>query len=246
MAYIKKIQLPGVDQTYDIRDAEALHNIQYNRTNKAIQKSFDGTTYSDVITLEALKQDMGLSAALNYKGTVANREALPTTGNNPGDVYTAQDTGSEYVWVPAKDGEPAKWEPLGQHVDLSGYVTKKEYDKHGHSVTVSGTNEDSDVTGTFTTTDQFVKTVTEDNIDIALDDGVTLDTDEATVVGDIAVSSKQALGVNATFTTTGGTGTTTKLSATATDGAVTLQKSAAGTQVLTSIDESKVTKMVLS
>lgn len=59
------------------------------------------------------------STVLRYKGTVANREALPSNAE-VGDTYNLQDTGGNVAW----DG--TKWDDLGETVDLSGYVQESE------------------------------------------------------------------------------------------------------------------------
>ena len=60
-----------------------------------------------------------VSSVLKYKGTVANREALPSNAE-VGDTYNLQDTGGNVAW----DG--TKWDDLGETVDLSGYVQESE------------------------------------------------------------------------------------------------------------------------
>ena len=59
-----------------------------------------------------------ISAVFVYKGTKATVDALPSTGNKKGDVWTVSATGAEYVW------NGSAWEYLGQVLDLSGYQTK--------------------------------------------------------------------------------------------------------------------------
>ncbi len=67
-----------------------------------------------------------LGAVLNFKGTVENTKALPSTGNNEGDVWHVTDNSGEYVWV-AKNGDvDAHWEELGSTVNLDGYLTKAD------------------------------------------------------------------------------------------------------------------------
>ena len=60
--------------------------------------------------------DQKLVGAMNYKGTVATTSALPSSGNNTGDVYHVTADGSEWAW------NGTAWEELGTAVDLSGYV----------------------------------------------------------------------------------------------------------------------------
>ena len=60
-----------------------------------------------------------VSSVLKYKGTVANREALPSNAE-VGDTYNLQDTGGNVAW----DG--TKWDDLGETIDLSGYVQESD------------------------------------------------------------------------------------------------------------------------
>lgn len=63
--------------------------------------------------------DSKTTTVLRYKGTVANREALPSNAEI-GDTYNLQDTGGNVAW----DG--TKWDDLGETIDLSGYVQESE------------------------------------------------------------------------------------------------------------------------
>ena len=60
-----------------------------------------------------------VSSAYKYKGSVANREALPSNAQI-GDVYNLEDTGANVAW----DG--TKWDDLGMTIDLSGYVQETD------------------------------------------------------------------------------------------------------------------------
>lgn len=61
-----------------------------------------------------------VSGALHFKGVVENKEALPTEGNEQGDVYVDRE-GKEYVYV---DG--TGFEEFGSITDLTNYYTKGE------------------------------------------------------------------------------------------------------------------------
>lgn len=61
-----------------------------------------------------------LGSVLNYKGTVATVSALPSSGNQTGDVYHVTADGGEYAW------NGSAWEPLGSEIDLSGYVATSD------------------------------------------------------------------------------------------------------------------------
>lgn len=55
------------------------------------------------------------------KGSVATYSALPTEGNEEGDVYNVEDTGMNYAWT-----DKGEWDALGGIVDLSGYLKKTD------------------------------------------------------------------------------------------------------------------------
>ena len=55
-----------------------------------------------------------LGAVLNFKGTVADAQSLPSTGNTTGDIWVVTADSSEYIWT------GSAWEELGQ--TLAGLV----------------------------------------------------------------------------------------------------------------------------
>ena len=54
---------------------------------------------------KALKRTQNMP--YSYKGNVANAAALPTQGNQPGDLWVASDTGVHWVW--GEEGGVLKW-----------------------------------------------------------------------------------------------------------------------------------------
>lgn len=57
-----------------------------------------------------------ISAGMHYKGTKASASALPSTGNQTGDLWNVEDTGANYAW------NGTEWDKLSENVDLSGLV----------------------------------------------------------------------------------------------------------------------------
>lgn len=78
------------------------------------------TNDSSFITEEGVqsKIDTALTSVYKWKGSVANKDALPTSDNKIGDVYDTQDTGMNYGW------NGTSWDSLGALV--SGGYTKPE------------------------------------------------------------------------------------------------------------------------
>lgn len=103
---ISKIKLPS-GETYEIHDPHAIHSAE----------------------------ELGLSAALNFKGTVSNYNELPMEGNKVGDVWHVTATDFEYVWT-----DVGVWEELGAPHNFASNT-------HTHAVTVGGVNAPSSVTG---------------------------------------------------------------------------------------------------
>lgn len=66
--------------------------------------------------------DQKLVGAMDYKGTKATVSALPTSGNETGDVWHITADGSEWAW------NGSAWEELGTAVDLSAYRTASAQD----------------------------------------------------------------------------------------------------------------------
>lgn len=182
---ISSIKLPGVDTPYEIHDAHAIHNIE----------------------------DLGLSAALVFKGTETNINNVKTA--KAGDVYLIGNV--EYVCINefdvSKGGSvPSNaWEKLGNVHDAASST-------HIHNITVTGQNVQSEVTGsvivpTYSATTQYVTaSASAPEIDCgtttitasASGTAVEADGTAKAITGFGAHSVSSALGADATFKATGG------------------------------------------
>lgn len=92
--------------------------IQKDDTGRIIGLAVNGILLA---TEEQITELEGKTAgALHFKGVVENKEALPTEGNEQGDVYVDKE-GKEYVYV---DG--TGFEEFGSITDLTNYYTKDE------------------------------------------------------------------------------------------------------------------------
>ena len=137
-------------------------------------------------------EELGLSAALIFQGTKpTDAEILAITSAKVGYVYLATTTNTEYVCVKDINGtaNASAWEKLGNVHDAASST-------HTHSVTVSGTNSESDVTGKVAVT-----TVS------ATQKYLTAVNSAPTVTPD----TKSVLGADTTFSVEGGTATTSKM-----------------------------------
>jgi hypothetical protein len=79
------------------------------------------------------KISAAMSSTLNFRGSVATYEDLPTNAKN-GDVYNVESTGMNYAWVieTVDNEEVGKWDALGP--TLSGYATKDEVNAEVSSI----------------------------------------------------------------------------------------------------------------
>ncbi len=92
--------------------------IQKDDTGRIVGLAINGILLA---TEEQIAELEGKTAgALHFKGVVENKEALPTEGNEQGDVYVDKE-GKEYVYV---DG--TGFEEFGSITDLTNYYTKDE------------------------------------------------------------------------------------------------------------------------
>lgn len=78
----------------------------------------NGAGYQTASDVQSLINN-AVSSAYKYKGSVANKEALPGSPEL-GDVYNLEDTGMNVAW------NGTTWDDLGSTIDLSGYVQKSE------------------------------------------------------------------------------------------------------------------------
>lgn len=169
---ISAIKLPN-NTTYQIHDAQAIHSAE----------------------------ELGLSAALVFKGTKTSESAITgLTSARVGDVWLCTANNTEYVCVTAVSGtaNASAWEKLGNVHDAASST-------HTHSVSVSGSNQASTVTGSVT-----VPTVS-----------VTKKYLKASATAPaLTPSSDIVLGKDTTFTVSGGTANTTYIKASASGAAV--------------------------
>lgn len=74
--------------------------------------------YVDNSTFEAYKQEVEskISHVYRFKGSVSSYSALPSSGNENGDVWNVLDTGANYAWT------DFGWDKLSETIDMSKYV----------------------------------------------------------------------------------------------------------------------------
>ena len=220
MADIKKIKLPRSSEVYNIVDESAYHGAVNNGilTLKAGEKTTTfGANQSTAASFEVTAADLGLNKVLKFKGVKSTEAEILALTGDIGDVWLCSANGAEYVRIEEAEGGTQRWEKIGPTMSLDGYVTKDQHNAHTHSVTVTGTNSTSSVSGTASfaankvLTSKTTKHLTATASGVAV--GVATTADAITGFG--THTTKNALGEGATFTTTV-TPSTTNIKATAT------------------------------
>lgn len=109
---IDKIKVNGTEQT--ITNKEVDISIPTKTSDLTNDSDFQNATQVQTAI------DSAVSSAYKYKGSVANYESLPSSGQKSGDVYDVQDTGMNYAW------NGTTWDALGTYVDTSLLWAKSE------------------------------------------------------------------------------------------------------------------------
>lgn len=73
-----------------------------------------------VLTPNTTLADLGLTGIYKFKGSVATKSDLPTSGVSVGDVYDVKDIGSNFAWT------GTDWDDLGPLIDLTPYLLKSD------------------------------------------------------------------------------------------------------------------------
>lgn len=97
-------------------DDTELRNLVNGKADKA--NTLAGYGIDDAYTKSEV--DAKVSSIYKYKGSKANKSALPSSGNVVGDVWNLEDTGMNVAWT------GTAWDELGSNVDLTDYLTKDE------------------------------------------------------------------------------------------------------------------------
>lgn len=101
--------------------ATSTHTHSWSDITSGIPDTLSGYGITDAYTKTEV--DAKVASTFKPKGSVANFAALPTTGQQEGDVWNLLDTGKNVVWVLNLNntGNPG-WDDLSGTVDLSGYA----------------------------------------------------------------------------------------------------------------------------
>ena len=151
-------QLDAVNSGVTAEKVEAYDNIASNYDNLATKtelntvKTLAETNAATLLTkadadnvYTKAQIDGKLSASMHFKGTVATVAALPSSGQEIGDMYNVAETGSNYAW----DGN--QWDKLSETIDLSVYYTKSEIDGKVSQINTTISSVDSNLQGQINT-----------------------------------------------------------------------------------------------
>lgn len=100
------------DLATDSDISEAVRDLATKEEIKDVLKTGDVYSKEEV--------DAKVNAIYKFKGSVENLEALPTEGNEVGDVYYLQDANMNVVWT----GEA--WDYMGDVIDLTEYLRAED------------------------------------------------------------------------------------------------------------------------
>ena len=208
---ISSIKLPN-NVTYEIHDAQAIHNVE----------------------------ELGLSSALVFKGTKdTEAQVLAVTSAKVGDVWLAKDTNQEFVCIKAvgATADSTAWEKLGNihdaassahthAVTVTGTNTSSSVTGNVTVPTVSKTQKYLSASNSTPTVTPTTKSVLGANTNFTVSGGTATTTKIKATASGTAVGANGtvkaitgfdthtitgALGTNATFSVTGGKATTSKM-----------------------------------
>lgn len=129
-------------------------------------KANGSDVYTKTQTYNREEVDAKVASVYKYKGSVADKSKLPTSGQVVGDVYNLEDTGMNVAW----DGNA--WDELGLSVDLTPYLTKTEA---GNTYATKAT------------------TYTKNEVNTKLDEKVTVETGKGLSTNDYTTAEKNKL-----------------------------------------------------
>lgn len=128
-------------------------------------------------------EQLGLSTAYKYCGTVDTYDDLPTDAEQ-GDVYNVDDTGANYAWT------GSEWDKLSETVDLSGYATTDYVDTAVDGVATATATAATIAADAWTESDDgYYNDVTVSGCTADLIAFVSLDDDSQSVAAECGLSS---------------------------------------------------------
>ena len=75
------------------------------------------------LAAKALAEIGSIGGGIKFKGTVATEADLPTSGNQNGDMYVAEDTGKQYIWNVTEEYPDGHWVSISSQIDLKRRIS---------------------------------------------------------------------------------------------------------------------------
>ena len=142
----EKNKLSGIEANAQVN---VIESVKVNGTALAVTDKVVNVDLSNYVKKGDITVDLSnyvkkgdITTVMRYCGSVQNYAALPTSGNVVGDAYNVTEASPAYG-VNAGDNvvwNGTTWDVLAGTVDLSGYVTKDEFE----SQLVMATTDDID------------------------------------------------------------------------------------------------------
>lgn len=114
-----------------------------NMGSNKITNVSTGTANTDAINKKQLDDAIaGIGTVFKFKGSVATKADLPSSGDKIGDVWYVESEQVGYIWLTDSESPTGRWEQLGPTIDLSGYLRKAELaSTTGNSTTTAMTQK---------------------------------------------------------------------------------------------------------
>ena len=125
----------GNQTTYNKTDLGGVSDVKVGTTSVVTNTIATlGTMAGEATTSYYTKSELDgkLSGAMHFKGTVATVAALPSSGQEVGDMYNVTATGANYAW----DG--SAWDKLSENIDLSGLQPNLTSANAGTGISITG------------------------------------------------------------------------------------------------------------
>ena len=125
----------GNQTTYNKTDLGGVSDVKVGTTSVVTNTIATlGTMAGEATTSYYTKSELDgkLSGAMHFKGTKATVSALPSSGQEVGDMWNVTETGANYAW----DG--TNWDKLSENIDLSGLQPNLTSANAGTGISITG------------------------------------------------------------------------------------------------------------
>jgi hypothetical protein len=135
----------GNQTTYNKSDLGGVSDVKVGTTSVVTNTIATlGTMAGEATTSYYTKSELDgkLSGAMHFKGTKATVSALPSSGQEVGDMWNVTETGANYAW----DG--TNWDKLSENIDLSGLQPNLTSANAGTGISITGSGSNVVISST--------------------------------------------------------------------------------------------------